>query len=306
MKTFTLAATLLMTGSSAWADATTGAAFLRIGTGARPEALGGAFTALADDVNALHYNPGGLSQLAKTEVGFTHTQWLLDSKFDFAGIAQPFKFGTVGLAASRLGTGSQEARDENRRAIGDFSASDSAYALGFGRSLGSIGSYGTLGVGADLKYLESRIGSDSASTFALDAGAVHRLHNLPLSLGLSVLNVGRGMKFISQRDPLPLTIALGAAYGLRGLFNLVVDLRHEPYDHKSTVGAGVEYAVLPIFAIRAGYASPTATAMAGNTSILSGFGGGFGLKIRDYRADYTFTPFGELGNVQRISLGARF
>ncbi|MFA5138879.1 MAG: hypothetical protein WC728_06550 [Elusimicrobiota bacterium] len=30
------------------------------------------------------------------------------------------------------------------------------------------------------------------------------------------------------------------------------------------------------------------------------------LKLGNYRADYTFTPFGELGNAQRFSLGARF
>ncbi len=39
---------------------------------------------------------------------------------------------------------------------------------------------------------------------------------------------------------------------------------------------------------------------------LTGLGGGSGLKIGKYRADYTFTPFGVLGNAQRISLGARW
>jgi len=31
-----------------------------------------------------------------------------------------------------------------------------------------------------------------------------------------------------------------------------------------------------------------------------------GISLRRFRADYTFTPFGQLGNVQRVSLGARF
>ena len=39
---------------------------------------------------------------------------------------------------------------------------------------------------------------------------------------------------------------------------------------------------------------------------MGGLGGGFGLKFGAYRADYTFTPFGELGNVSRISVGAKF
>ena len=43
----------------------TGAAFLKIGTGARPAALGGAYTALADDVNAIYYNPGALARLQR-------------------------------------------------------------------------------------------------------------------------------------------------------------------------------------------------------------------------------------------------
>ena len=37
-----------------------------------------------------------------------------------------------------------------------------------------------------------------------------------------------------------------------------------------------------------------------------GLGAGFGLTMKSYRADYTFTPFGALGNVQRLSLGARW
>ncbi|MBI5242169.1 MAG: hypothetical protein HY922_00635, partial [Elusimicrobia bacterium] len=47
-------------------------------------------------------------------------------------------------------------------------------------------------------------------------------------------------------------------------------------------------------------------AASGGSMPLGGFGGGFGLKFGNYRADYTFTPFGELGNAQRISLGCRF
>ncbi|MEK9145167.1 MAG: PorV/PorQ family protein, partial [Elusimicrobiota bacterium] len=276
----------------------------------RPEAMGGAYAALSDDVHAMHYNPGGLPLLDRRELGFTHTQWLLDSQFDFLGFAQPTRLGMLGLAMTRLGTGSQEARDANRQATGGFSASDSAYSLGIGRKLGhGVMGYGSLSLGANVKYLQSRIGSDSASTFAMDMGAVHRLNALPLSFGFSVLNLGQGMRFISQRDPLPLTLTFGTAYRLGGLLHLAVDVRHEPYDKRTEVGVGTEYALLPVFAVRAGYASQAARAIGSASSSpigLGGLGGGFGLKLGNYRAVYTFTPFGELGNVQRISLGARF
>ena len=43
------------------ATGTTGAQFLRICPGARPAALGGAFTAVTDDANAVAYNPASIS-----------------------------------------------------------------------------------------------------------------------------------------------------------------------------------------------------------------------------------------------------
>jgi hypothetical protein len=104
-------------------------------------------------------------------------------------------------------------------------------------------------------------------------------------------------------------LAFGTAYRLGGLLHLAVDVRHEPYDKRTEVGVGTEYALLPVFAVRAGYASQAARTISSTSSSpigLGGLGGGFGLKLGNYRADYTFTPFGELGNVQRISLGARW
>jgi len=39
---------------------TTGATFLKLGVGSRPVAMGEAFVAVADDINALFWNPSGL------------------------------------------------------------------------------------------------------------------------------------------------------------------------------------------------------------------------------------------------------
>ncbi|MFA6094059.1 MAG: PorV/PorQ family protein [Elusimicrobiota bacterium] len=297
---------LTLPESSVFCAPNSGTAFLKIGTGARPEAMGGAYTALADDVNALYYNPGGLSILGKREVGFTHTQWLMDTTFDFFGFAQPLKAGTLGLSVARLGSGTFEGRDENRRGTSGFTASDTAFTLGFGRMFNGLSRYGDTGFGMNVKYLESSIGSDKASTFAADFGAVHKLDSLPMSLGISVLNMGQGMKFLDQRDPLPLSISVGGAYRLAGAFSIALDVRQEPNDGSVDVGMGTEYSIMQGFALRAGYASQAARTSTGGGSPLGGLGGGFGLKIRNYRADYTFTPFGELGNVQRLSLGARF
>ncbi|MEW5905556.1 MAG: UPF0164 family protein [Elusimicrobiota bacterium] len=68
-----------------------GAEFLRIGSDARASSMGGAYTAAANDVSAIHYNPAGLAAVNGTELGLSHAKWLLDGSYDFVGLAMPVK-----------------------------------------------------------------------------------------------------------------------------------------------------------------------------------------------------------------------
>ena len=55
--------------------------FLRIGVGARPLAMGGAYVALANDASAFYWNPAGLTQADRVSIHFDHVPM-------FGGIAQ--------------------------------------------------------------------------------------------------------------------------------------------------------------------------------------------------------------------------
>lgn len=57
-----------------------------IGFGARALAMGGAFTAIADDITALRYNPAGLAQLIRPEISFGASYWGLSLKNSGASI----------------------------------------------------------------------------------------------------------------------------------------------------------------------------------------------------------------------------
>ncbi|RMG35188.1 MAG: hypothetical protein D6732_09575, partial [Methanobacteriota archaeon] len=48
--------------------------FMAIDVSARAQALGGAYTAVANDVYATFYNPAGLASIQSTQLGITHTQ----------------------------------------------------------------------------------------------------------------------------------------------------------------------------------------------------------------------------------------
>ena len=277
---------------------TSGAAFLRIGDGARPLALAGAYTAASGSVDSIYYNPAGLSGLDGKELSLTHSDWLQGTSFDAVSYGQATPYGTLGVSALRLG-GTQEGRDANRQFTGNFTTEDIAATLSYAKSLGS-----SVGAGANLKFLRSAIASDSAATYAFDFGATASALGERLRFGAAALNIGSGLRFVDQVDRLPLTIAMGSSYRPVEPLSFSLDFKHQPYDSFSELDAGAEYGIGP-FAFRAGYAAPV-QGVDTRLSATDHFRGGLGIKISRYRADYTLAPFGDLGLTQRFTLSVKF
>ena len=277
------------------------ASFLKIGVGARALGMGGAFTAIADDAAAIAWNPAGLAGLRQREIGFMHAEMVENTHFDYFGLAQPARGGTFGVGVRHLSQGTIQGRDSSGRPTDGYSASDTAVDLSYG-----FKSSERLRLGGGVKIIHSTIAEASAQSLALDLGSVYECSyfgpGVP-RLGLAVQNIGPGMKFLDERSPLPLTVASGVGYRLPSGLTVAVDYRHRPYSRASELNLGTEYAVLGSFAVRAGYASMVGGA---GSSALKGFAGGFGLTARGYSLDYSITPFGELGNAHRLSIGARF
>jgi hypothetical protein len=84
-----------------------------------------------------------------------------------------------------------------------------------------------------------------------------------------------------------------------------MDVRQMPHEHQTSVSVGTEYALLPAFSLRSGYASSSANGGAG-ISAVGGLGMGFGLRVYKATLDYSFSPYGELGSAQRLTVSSRF
>ncbi|MBI4376308.1 MAG: PorV/PorQ family protein [Elusimicrobia bacterium] len=302
-----IAALVLALGS--WASAQETGSFLRITPGARPMAMGEAFTAVAGDLNALAANPAGLAQISGRHAAFMHAELFEGSRYDFLGYGQnlsgagPFSGGAVAVGAQRLSYADMEARDEQGQSAGSLSASDSAFSLAYSRSL--LGWDWGLGV----KWIESRLADSSARGAAFDLGLGHSLSaaSLPLRVGMAVQNLGPGVRFEQERENLPLAVSFGGAARVAGSLLISADIKHRPHSAKTSFGVGTEYAVLPALSFRAGYSALSASARSGSdfAGRLGGLGLGFGFKLRSLSLDYAFSPYGELGNAQRVSLGIR-
>ncbi|MBU2574155.1 MAG: PorV/PorQ family protein [Elusimicrobia bacterium] len=290
----------LLTPSARLAGALeSGADFLNIGSGARPAAMSSAFTAVSNDANAIYYNPAGLAAVNTRAVSFMHADWLMDASYDFAALAVPFKNFSAAFSITRLDHGGFEARGADRRAAGGFKSSDLSVATAFSKTLDSNST-----IGFTAKYIVSSIAGYRATAAAFDAGYMRKLSalgGLPLSLGVAVRNMGRGLKYAEQRDELPLTVSAGVSACVFDAMTLVFDVKRLVYDKETSFAVGSEYNMFGAMFLRGGYSnSLTGAGDMGNIS------GGAGIKFANVAVDYSFAPFGNFGAIKALSLNYKF
>lgn len=289
-----LAALTLLPGAAHASAGEEPFAFLSLDAGARAAALGGAYTALAQDSNALLYNPAGLSRVEKGEATFMHNE-------HFAGVAQEYAAfaltNGIGGNLNYVNLGSMPRTTvSDPGGAGDFSAWDLALAGGYGRRLSEA-----LGAGAGLKLVREAIDDESATGFALDLGALYSVRDYPgLDLGLAVQNLGPSVRFQNGSENLPVNFRGGAAYSFTAYGQasaLALDFSKE-LSEEAVVAMGAETVAAKALALRLGF----------NTRNAAGYGVsvGLGWLLRDFSVDYVFIPYGELGDSHRFSLTCRW
>jgi len=306
------------------AHAAEGAQFLKIGVGARGIGMGDAYTAMADDADSVYWNPAGLARMSRPQVGMSRAVMFLGDTFDSVSFGLPLgsreklrtrdrqnarikawetvSRGTLGFGVTRLSQGTQEGRSADRSRTGDFDSGDMAITVGYALPITK-----RFNAGVAVKRIESRIADSKASTYAMDFGATTLVGaSQRWRLGASVRNLGHGLQLGAQRSELPLTVAGGAAVRIFHGLMLAGELQVRPYGERSTFNIGMEYSVIPTMTLRAGYQREQAENGVTGQPIFGSLGGGMGLTFGRYALDYSVTPFGELGNVQRVSLGAGF
>ncbi|MBI5245499.1 MAG: PorV/PorQ family protein [Elusimicrobia bacterium] len=262
--------------------------FLFLDANARAVAMGGAYTALANDANALHYNPAGLGRIQRHEFTAMRNQYAAGISQDYLGLA--LRQG-VGLSANHLSYGDiPRTTISNPDGSGSFGARDLALGIGYGRSIRP-----DLGLGAAFKLIREAIDDVSASAYATDVGLLYTPPALrALAFGFAIQNMGPTVTFRQARENLPLNVRLGAAYRLGRIATLSLDLSKERSESVS-FAAGAEAMVGNRMALRAGFN--------GRNDAGSGLAMGLGWIFNGgFEVGYAFVLLGELGSAHRISL----
>jgi len=284
-------------GQNSFAAATSGQ-FLKIGVGARPEALGGAFTGLSNDVDALLWNPAGLTRVAGTEQTFAHNSWIEDMNVEYLGFAARLgKKSVLGVGLEYVGYGDIPGANKYGDPAGTYSAYDLMGVVSYARQLRK-----NMSVGISIKSFQEKIQDERASSIAADFGVLYSLERL--NLGLAAKNFGGSLKFIDETCPVAQNINFGTAYKISNNLLAAADVQM-PSDSDVSIHIGGEYIYKKIrdtnIALRAGYKTNTK-----GLDSMAGISFGFGAKYKSWAMDYAFAPYGDLGTSHRISIKMKF
>lgn len=218
--------------------------FLRISPDARASGMGEVGTAIADDINAIYWNPGGLAfhefvpgkvgsdqePIPYRQVALSFSPWLpqfnADLFYSYGTIGQYFEDldGTVAINFIFMNLGEFTRTADDGRKLGKFISNEFSLGLSYGTIIAP-----DLGVGFQLRYIQSNLapaapGQQAAGvgiSGAFDLGILWKPQALDLfgldlgglfSVGMNLQNVGPKITYKSESDPLPTTLRVGTAF----------------------------------------------------------------------------------------------
>lgn len=270
---------------------TSGAQFLRITPMARPLAMGNAYTGLAEGIEALHFNPAGISSIDKWDLGLSHILMPLDASYSYVAVARRLNTKAVGaLSLSYFGT-EDEFRNNQGQTTGTFSNFDVGLAGTFAYDVSS-----EISAGGTLRIIRSELAGFDAATVGFDFGVKYRpLRWKGVSVGVILKNLGPGLEFISESSPQPLEARVGAAWQPVGRKYVIAGDVSIDREGEARANIGGEYNITDQFAVRTGFD------LGQNSNIPRAWKLGMGFNSTVGSFDYAFESQEEVGNSHRFS-----
>lgn len=259
---------------------------LSTGAGVRAVALGGAFTAVADDASGWMWNPAGLALVPRGEVQTANTSFAATGASEqYLGWVLPsWRWGALAASYRQLGVGGIEGRDSRNMIVpGELDARESELAFAYGVSLVT-----GWNAGLAARTRRQEVAGRSATSLGADLGLLVTPGAWlgegnawsSLQMGVSLRNaVSPSMRLDAESVPDPRALRLGAAMtrSLGGARSVLVSAELEQVDGlPADFHAGLECRLLSAFDARVGWG-------AGQLSAGSSF------RVRGLSLDYAFT-----------------
>jgi long-subunit fatty acid transport protein len=202
--------------------------FITIGPDSRASGMGDLGTGLADDLNAIHWNPAGLAFQYDRQVCFSFSSWLPQfnaglsyNRLNYAQYLSAIQ-GTFAIDLLVFNLGEFIRTDVNGRETGRFRSFEYVVNAAYATQIND-----DLGIGLGVKYIESNLGESASAggggigrTGALDVSLLWKPLKLKVadldlsdrfSLGVNLRNFGPSVTYNQFADPLPTQMRFGLA-----------------------------------------------------------------------------------------------
>ncbi len=241
------------------------AQFENTDVGARPSALGGAFTSLSDNSLAIFYNPAGLGQVKYREFSAYYSPapfGLTDLSTASLSYSEPLSFGTIGAAFKTYGF---DLYRENN------------FILSYGNNYKKRIYYG-----ANFNLYNLHIQNyNNATAYGIDIGAMAYVAKF-LQWGFFGKNI-TGTKIGDSKEKITQVYRTGLTFQPESKLRVIGEIEKD-IKYPVSVRGGLEYSVVDFLDLRFGVGSqPTI------------FSSGIGINYNLFSFDYAFTKSEDLG-----------
>jgi hypothetical protein len=184
--------------------------FLNYGASPRTLALGKSFTGLADDAEAVYYNPGGLGQLFSQDIKLAHSSLYGGDRMEYFGYALPTKqFGTFGIMLLNHNSAEIDVRDEENDVSSPAFYVQSCYIFSY-----AFNPIRFLGIGANFKVITENFARFNDVALGADLGMLIAAPK-PFNFGIVAQNLFQPKITMAEKEEkYPITLRLGTAVKL--------------------------------------------------------------------------------------------
>jgi len=285
----------------------TDSGFTNLPVSVRAMGMGGAFVAIADDYSACYFNPAGLVQLSRSQLGSTYSDLyglgLLEHSF-LAFVEPTPTMGSGGVSWNHLSANLEPEKWSYDLWSYSYAKMISSKNLTLRDKLGSWG--------INLKYLRQIAPGENASGYSIDLGYLNKgrkISNMSnISWGFNLSDIFSQVNWSTGRkEQIPSNLKFGFAWKASPKFLLAVDLDTSFKDLAKQMHLGGEWSISNNFKLRAG--ATKIFQKSANLALSIGIGLQLRLTeegIKKVNFNYAFCNNEELGNTHRFSLSLGF
>jgi len=214
--------------------------FLLISPDARASGRGETGTGLADDINAIYWNPAGLGfldyfpnldeyaepeDIPYTQFALSYSPWLpqfnadLNYAYGTFGKHIPEYNGTFAANIIFMNLGQFTRTSEDGRNLGTFNSYEFTFGLSYGTIIAkdfAIGAQGRFIYSSLTPFKNQDKNAGNGMSVSFDLGALWKPTDLGFmedrfSLGFNLQNIGPKITYVAESDPLPTDLRIGTA-----------------------------------------------------------------------------------------------